>query len=550
MVQSNLVCLAADSTLSETSKDMAELALAETPKDPAELTLTDPLLTSLDPTAAPALPAVAADAPASAVAIRADAIDDGKEPILENPLLAAAGAPPSSGYVLSGGAQASPDECPDRIDQLTKNILLKEIELERFNLNYTQNVGIQGRWKSWRYNGLQEVNGAMGLTGAIISVAYRGARLEDAKKVKPCIQESGNYIPMIGAYIGAGASAMEFGINGYHDLVARHRGYSPHDSVAKVSGIKNEIDKMMAERNALTQIEATSAALSGQTQLDIAEGKVLEDLLNESLKEFERFHVGARRLIAFQQSQYLLDISKYVINALGYNFAFLSLHDHHRRYNGNAGALFMTSGGIMMMAPIVSRFIGKGVAELTRANYVHAVGHGYKAGGSTLEADLASLDTLTKGVKISNAERGTARCLTREGHYEEHSKTFTNEIRAAQKARGAAVLSATQNVGSAIYVGGSKVASGVCFGIVGFNHIYHAGSDSIEADRVTNDDLFVASLIAIPATAYSMLDTLRITVKGEIARHKLLAKGMLPRQIVALRLQQLDSMEQKLKTGQ
>jgi hypothetical protein len=466
----------------------------------------------------------------------------------DNPQLLAANQP-AEGFVLSGGASVSPDQAPGRIDQLSKRIMLKEIELERFNLNYTHQVAIQGRWKGWRYTGLQEVNSAMGLAGAFISVAYRGARLEDAKSVKPCIQESANYVSMIGSYVGAGAAAMEFGINGIHDMVARHRGYGPAESLRKVSRLKDEIDKMIAERDSMIRVEATLAALAGQTELDRAEGKVLEDMLDESLYEFERFHVGARKVIAFQQTQYILDCSKYIVNSLAYQFSYLSLHDHHRRYNGNAGALFIASGGIYIGAPIVSRMVGASWATLTRQATECALGHSYKASAANLTADLARLDQLAKQTRISNnSERLAARATERMAHYEGHEKTYTNEIRAAEKAKNKAVLTATENIAASIYVGGSKVASGVFFGICGFNHVYNAGSKSIEADRVTNDDLFAASVIAIPATAFSMLDSLRIQVKGEIARHKLAAKGALTEQIVTKRLAQLDALEKSLNS--
>jgi len=554
MLQANLACLAADSTAAAAAADQQVVAFP----DPAlSVVSTAPLIASATPVSTPAAMAETTNAPAKTSAPSLEPLEattddadySNDRSILKSPLLVAAGEP-ASGFVLSGGASISPDQAPDKIDLLTKQILLKEIELERFNLHYTQEVNIQGRWKGWRYGGLQEVNGALVLTGAIISVAYRGARLEDAKAVKPCIQESSNYISMTGAYIGAGAAVMEFGVNAYHDAVARHHGFGPTEAINNVARLKGEIERMMAERDSLIRVEGTSAALSGQTQLDVAEGKVLGDMLNESLAEFERFHVGARRNIAFQQTQYFLDMSKYVLNALGYQFAFLSLHDHHRRFNGNAGALFMTSGGVMIGAPLVSRLFAKGVAELTRSRYEHAVGHGFKGGSSTLEQDLAGLDSIAKSVRISNnSERAADRVTDRFANYEEHQKTYSNEIRERQKNKNKAVLSATQNIGASIYIGGSKVASGVLFGCAGFNHIYNAGSESIEADRVTNDDLFASSVIAIPATAFSMLDTLRIQVKGEIQRKKAKDQGLLVSQITAKRLTQLDAMEARLKAA-
>lgn len=70
-----------------------------------------------------------------------------------------------------------------KIDDLTKQILLKEIELQKFNLHYSQEVAKQGRWKGWRYAGLQEINMGTSLAGAITSVVYRGAHIHRAQGV-------------------------------------------------------------------------------------------------------------------------------------------------------------------------------------------------------------------------------------------------------------------------------------------------------------------------------------------------------------------------------
>ena len=485
---------------------------------------------------------VESDLSASAMDSDNEVAGDEKESILKSPLLLAAGEP-IEGFKLTGGASISPDETPDKIDQITKEILLKEIELERYNLHYSLEVAKQGRWKGWRYAGFQEINAGMGLTGAIISTSYRGARLDNAVKVRPCIQESANYVPMIGSIIGASAAVIEFGINGYHDMVARKNGFAPSAAIAKVGGLKNDIDRLLAERDRLTKLEETSQKCALHAEIDEAEAKVLKDLRDQSLQEFERFHVGARRTLAFQQMQYFFDFAKNATNAIGYEFAYLSLHRHRRRYNGNAGAMFIVSGALTMFGPILSRMGGKGVAEISRHRIRPIVGDAESAKIATLEKDLANLNRLFKESQV--APEAIQKCVARGGLYGEHQKSFTDEIRAAEKKNNAAKLVATQNVGAGLYVGGTKVASGILFSIAGFNH--HYNTKSVRSSHVTNDLLFTASVIAIPAGAFSMLDTLRIQVKGELNRHKQKAAGTLPGQIIATRLKQLDAMEANIK---
>ncbi len=225
-------------------------------------------------------------------------------PLIGQPSLIGEQVSQASPYTFSGGASISPEEAMTKIDLLTRDILLKEIELQKFNLHYTSEVAKQGRWKGLRYGFLQELNAGTGLAGAIISVVNRGSYLNRPAGVKRYAQQSANYIPAIGSIVGATAALMEFGINGYHDVVARRHGFSPSAAMKHVSGIKTEIDTMMAERQALTKVEANAPELAGHVQVDEAEGKVLKDLRDQSIQEFERFHVGARRTIAYQQMQY------------------------------------------------------------------------------------------------------------------------------------------------------------------------------------------------------------------------------------------------------
>ena len=66
---------------------------------------------------------------------------------------------------------------------------------------------------------------------------------------------------------------------------------------------------------------------------------------------------------------------------------------------------------------------------------------------------------------------------------------------------------------------------------------------------VTNANLFAGAVCGVTATTFSMLDTLRIQVQGEINRNKLLAAGMHPKQLITARLAQLDDIERRLNSS-
>ncbi len=431
----------------------------------------------------------------------------------------------------------------EKIDNLTKQILLKEIALERFTLHYTLEAAKQGRWKGWRYAGLQEMNTGLGLAGGILSTANRAHVLHHPEKLHVHVQEAANFIPAIGSIIGAGAAAGEFGINSYHDITARKHGFSPGASLKRVKALKDEILSLIGERQRLVDQGATDANLDRYVQTFNVEGKVLRDMLDQSLQEFSRYHVGARRLLAFQQCQYLFDVAKYTTNAIGFDFAYDSLHKHQRIYNGRAGVLFAVSGQLTMMAPILSRLFGWEVALLTRRRVNKMLPEVLDANIATFQSDLNALDKIVKDK--TSADEAVAAVTERQGIFDLHEKSFSNAIRAEEKKLAAAKLTATENVTAGLFVGASKTAQSVFFLIPGYDNRYN--SKTARAGRVTNDMLFTAAVVGLPAGGFSMIDTLRIQVQGEIRRHKAVKAGVLPAQIAAKRLKELDDIERNLK---
>jgi hypothetical protein len=447
-----------------------------------------------------------------------------------------------SGETLKTGISVGPTQARSRVEELTREILLKEIALEKFNLRYTQNVAKQGRWKGLRYASFQEANASLGLAGSIVGTWQRGSHLDHPGRVNTHTQESANYIPMIGSIIGASAAVMEFSINEYHDLRARSKGFSPGAAKRYVLGLKNDIDRLLAEREALVQIEASAPLLSTNAEVDTLEGKLLADMRDQGLLEFQRFHIGARRLLAFQQMQYVFDTSKYVLNALGAEFGFLSLCKHRRIWNGRAGIMWDISGPLYIAGPVISRIVGKGVGEMHKFYTRSIAKDAQKTTMEKLAQDRANLESYIAAHR--NASGDVTAVFDRAVMYSLRDKRFQSEYAASEKARDKAKLSATQNIGAGAFVGGLTLAKGVLFTVPGFKKTYRANTKY--AGRVTNNNLFAASVIGIPASAFSMVDTIRIQARGEIDRHRQMKAGTHPTQLTKKRLAELDDMEAKL----
>lgn len=445
---------------------------------------------------------------------------------------------------ISGRIVSDPNEAPSAIEELTRQILLKEIALEKFNLNYKLNVAKQGRWKGWRYALANEAANALGITGGIIGTEQRGSHLHDSDKVKNYVQERANFIPMIGTVIQSAAAILEFSINEYHDYEAYTKGFSPGKARAHVTELKNDINRLMAERDALVRLEKTAPLLSGRVEIDDLEGKALADMRDLSLLEYQRFHMSARRLLAFQQMQYLFDLGKSVTNGLGYDFGYLALHRRRRPWNYRAGILFTVSGALTIGGPLISRAWAKGISEY----------HRYYTKGTVERAESTETACLEKDEKAIEAALKSGRSTVANSQFERQAifadcgQAFQDRVQAASKELDRAKLVATQNIGAGTYVGGSKIASGVLFIIPGYLHKYNINKNQT-ANRVTNHLLFASGVVGLQASSFSFLDTLRIQMTGEINRHKLAKNGKLPGQLIKARLGQLDAIEAKLNAS-
>ncbi len=428
---------------------------------------------------------------------------------------------------------------PLAIERLTRQIILNEIALERFNLNYRLNAAKQGRWKGLRYAFLQEANNGMGITGGIIGTVERGRNLHHSSKVRPCIQQQANFIPAIGNVIAFSAAFVEFNINEFHEYQAWRKGFSPGKGIAHVNGLNADLNRLLTERDGLVKAEQGDSSLSQRASTDMLEGKVLRDLRDLSLMEFQRFHVGARKTIAFQQTQYLFDMAKYTTNALGFYFAYMALHRGDRRWNVRAGVMFDIAGGLITAGPILSRAYAKLAGEFTKYKLRDTV-HDVQANQvAILQQDQTALEGVLRSSGNVDAQ------VDRLAVYGDRSKRFQDALESSSKERSKAKLTATQNVGAGIIVGGSKIASGTLFTVLGHKR-YRSKTQT--AGRVTNHLLFASGVVGLQASSFSFADTLRIQVQGEINRHKLAVAHKLPNELVHARLKQLDDLETKLKS--
>jgi len=439
-------------------------------------------------------------------------------------------------------AQNVSSDSVNQIDDLTRDIILKEIELEKFNLYYRHEVGKQGRWAGWRYAALQEANFGCNLASGISSTVERTSHLRHPDLISPAKLERCNLTSMVGYIIGASAGALELGITEFHDLQARKMGFSPQRARAHVLSLKNEIDKMLIEREALLKIESAIPLLHYHFEEGLAEGKVLSDLRDLTLLEFEKFHISARRYLAFQKSLYFLDMTKYTCSTIGSYFVFLSQHKHDRKWNLRGGIMDDIAGSLIIATPFLSRAFGILEQKIQRRYIADIVKDVSIRQITNLEAHEAALENISHRItpNIDLADSPLQRMST----YRTQNHYFESESERIIKQERAGKLTATQNMISGSFTGSCHLASAILYTSAG----KIANGRTLRDSRVTNYNLATAAIISIPGNSVAVLDTLRIQVQAEINRHRLAKVGKLPNQLFAANLAQLDSLEQKLNS--
>jgi hypothetical protein len=413
-----------------------------------------------------------------------------------------------------------------------------EVQLARHNLQYRQNAAKQGRWKGVRYFMFQQTNNVLTTTGLIVAVSERMSHIhgDQFKHLHTGALMHGNVLGGVGQTIAGGGSILEFLINGYHSVDALHRGFSPGQAKSYTVKLVEKIDQNLDEFNRIAQQEiASGKSIAGEVHA--REAKVLTDIRDVLVAEFDGSHIGAMRSLWYQQSFYVLDTAKNVTGAVGNLFGYKALRQRRRLFNQPAAVLVTVSGSLNAVNPILSRLIGKAMGSLD----------GYllkKSGLVRVDDALANLKTDSAALKAAcdrSKDEGTTALmssLNRLDLYSVHDERFDQQLKMRQKETRTNNRVAVQNVLSGLFIGSTKIANGAEFLVAGYKYPKDA--------RMTNVMLGTGAIPYLVGSSFGTLDNLRILVQREIDHYRLGRKQQLPGQLIKQQLESLDALEKSI----
>ncbi len=445
-----------------------------------------------------------------------------------------------------------------RLDELNRKLLLKDVELERFNIRFRNANNVQGRWRGPRYFLSQEANTITSTAGAWAGVATRakpifhrfilgrnkkGEFVQERRLAFRIGLEDALIPQMVGQTIGSFGSAFELGVNLWHDHEARKLSLDPVAADKYVVRIKGEILSLLAQR--AEWLDRNSNELPAtHLQLATAQGLVLSDLCNLALNEYARFHIGTRRYRTFQDAIFVLDITRNMTGVAGNIVAEYATVVKRGSANAPAGVCNLVSACLTIASPVAARVIGKAAGGRAAQQLKSLVASSEHYDLLKFESDLAKIPPLLKSAARSGPveERFFTRTEEIQSLNELSTQLHRKKFELANRETRAGTRAATQNVAAGAVIGGNKIMSGLGYMIAGFR-FYHRPLDS-------NFLIADGGLTSGIGGTLGAADNLRIQVRSELQRRNLRQSHLLPGQILSEHMQKLDEIERRLQSLQ
>ncbi len=222
-------------------------------------------------------------------------------------------------------------------EQLTRKSIQKLIEFERLNTYFRVETTRQSKWRRLRTFLCNEQLSAGVAAFTLIYMYETGRALSRGVLFNTVITVNSVKEPIVGrlhhvttrgnffsippnnaleaAWFGTfpffsiaiAMESFELMQNIYNDIKVHKRGLDPAASKAKAIALRDEIDKLLLERDAAAKGTATSAQ---EQEVMNAEGKLLHDMRDMELDEFGRYYSAAKRARPAQNAYYATEITQ------------------------------------------------------------------------------------------------------------------------------------------------------------------------------------------------------------------------------------------------
>lgn len=345
---------------------------------------------------------------------------------------------------------------------------------------------------------------------------------------------------LVGQAVGASGDVFELGLNVLHTVKLRNEDMTPALFRKRIGVLHHELDDLMAKRKRLvSELSSRGGGSSNEGELLKAEQKVLADLRDLSLLEYNEFHSGTKRFWVLQNTAYLVDLAK---NMSGMTGNIIGLYGNARkkpRMQGGAGVFSIISGSIVLLTPAVGRVTGNLSGMAARRLVSKEIADVEVSDVQTLANDTQDF---LKKLKAAAAQSGegnlssiSAAGLKRAAVYENAERLFYENAQYQESQRKKASASLKENILFASLVAPPRITAGINQVLGGWRYY--------RTPPVANK-LYAAGATAYASgTAVNIAETIRLHVNFERNRHEQVREKKTPLEQYHKRIETLKSLE-------
>jgi hypothetical protein len=410
---------------------------------------------------------------------------------------------------------------------VTKKILLVGIELERFSLNFRMESARQPKFRRLRYFLAQETGAACGLAFEVVGDDQFGkGRRRPLQVSKPALHGA-LATAMTGSIIAGSGSCLELGSNLLQSIKNKRHGYDHRTANKYVVAKLKEIDQLLAQREAIV---ASHSDIPGYERA-VVEGRILHEMRNCFVNEYSHFNADTASYLAFQNLFFLLNASYNAVGAVGAGVAYKAVNTP--RLNGPANILFIVSGGMAAVSPLVSSLGGKLVRKQASDSLAKELIEkpNFDAGAFAAQCKkLEELPPVGEGSLIPSLPATQRLAL-----YTQSDDLFQKQIESETKTMRKLEKVAVQTSLLGPVIGGLLMTQGI-LGTYGYYNY------TIRPRKQINQ-YFYGSVVGTVGTSMAVVGNAAWLLSSYSYEHRLSKKKELPVQLIKERLEHLDDVE-------
>lgn len=416
-------------------------------------------------------------------------------------------------------------------NDLTKEILLTGIDLERFSLNYRLEASKQSVFKYLRYGLAQQAGATGGLAFEVVGVReFDKGRRNPLKVNVPAVNRALKGAEITGIIAGAG-SAFELAANSLQAIRSYYHGYDSRSATNYVATHAKRLDELIAKHEALVKAHPDHPAYKAA----LAEVEVLKTWRDATLSEYSQFHTHIRAYRTYENLFYALNIATNVTGVLSSHYGVKGLSN--AKFNGPSSILFIVSGALTIVSPLISSTVGTIEGKLAQRRFYHKLGYKPLNYASRLQSSYANLQAQVSSVNADEQKYPNA--VAKASSYEQKADAFNLQLKTETKVFRYLTNTAVQSDIFGPAIGGTLLAQG----ILSAQSYYKYNLSPRKALNLN----YQGAVAGAAGTAVAVGGTAAGILSLYYQYYRLYKRKRLPRQIIEARLQQLDEFEQSVR---